>query len=337
MREELSTITTWAAAIANCLEQLDVPPRPLFEQAGLDFAQLTNIDARYPVSGMTRLWRAAADSTGLPDIGLRVAEHLQPGALHALGSAVLASESLADTFQRLDRYSRMVSNAGRWEVDETADPVQATLEVVEQGVIVADEAVDAFMGAAVRIGRLMSAGQHSIVAVGLHRRAPANTETYQRFFGCPIHFDQQGNCLSMDARLWTAKLRGANPAVAQATERLVEDYLARMDRDRIGFAVRSQLIRKLPSGEPNLSQIAHALNMSNRSLQRKLGAEGLSFSALLDETRKEMAQAYLARPGHRLSEVAFLLGFADQSNFNRAFRRWMDTSPGEYRAARLAG
>jgi AraC-like DNA-binding protein len=78
--------------------------------------------------------------------------------------------------------------------------------------------------------------------------------------------------------------------------------------------------------------VAQALHVSQRTLQRRLQDEGASFQRLLDDSRRELAEQYLAQPNLTLLEVAYLLGFADPSNFFRAFRRWFDLTPGEYRA-----
>ncbi len=336
MAEELTTITTWAASIAAALERRQLAAQPLFEQAGLDYSRLRDIDARYPVTGMTALWRLAASAADCPHFGLEVAGQLQPGALHALGSALLASTSLADSFRRLDRYSRLVSNAGYWSVDDEGGDVEARLEVVRQGVTVADEAVDAFMAAAVRMGRLMTFDHYRPLQVHLRRAAPAQAAVYREHFACPVQFSAAHNALLIDRETWEAPQRGANPAVALATEQIVSDYLARLERDQVTQRARQELLRQLPAGEPSLSDLADALHLSERSLQRKLSAEGISFKALLDETRRDLARAYLEQSRHSLTEIAFLLGFSDQSNFNRAFRRWTGRSPGGYRADHLA-
>jgi len=82
--------------------------------------------------------------------------------------------------------------------------------------------------------------------------------------------------------------------------------------------------------------VAQALHLSQRTLQRRLQEEGTSFQSLLDDTRRELAEQYLAQPTMTLLQIAYLLGFADPSNFFRAFRRWFNVTPGEYRAAKTA-
>jgi AraC-like DNA-binding protein len=97
------------------------------------------------------------------------------------------------------------------------------------------------------------------------------------------------------------------------------------------------IIRRLPDGEPKRDQIAGELGMSERTLQRRLEQEGTSFIQLMDDTRRELAEQYLGRLQLSLAQAAYLLGFADQSSFFRACRRWFDLSPGQYRSQLLSG
>jgi len=92
------------------------------------------------------------------------------------------------------------------------------------------------------------------------------------------------------------------------------------------------IIRRLPDGEPRRDEIADELCMSERTLQRRLEEEGTSFIQLMDDTRRELAGQYLGRLQLSLAQAAYLLGFADQSSFFRACRRWFDLSPGQYRS-----
>ena len=83
--------------------------------------------------------------------------------------------------------------------------------------------------------------------------------------------------------------------------------------------------------------IAAELNMSDHTFQRRLAAEGTSFTELVDDTRRELAQHHLADRRVTLAEIAYLLGYADQSTFFRASHRWFDEAPGEYRTRVLSG
>jgi len=92
------------------------------------------------------------------------------------------------------------------------------------------------------------------------------------------------------------------------------------------------IIRRLPDGEPRRDAVAGELHMSERTLQRRLQDEATSFLQLLDDTRRELAEQYLSRLQLSLAQAAYLLGFADQSSFFRACRRWFKLSPSQYRS-----
>ena len=114
-------------------------------------------------------------------------------------------------------------------------------------------------------------------------------------------------------------------------ERITGERLRRLDHAQTSSQVRTAIIRRLPDGEPRRSEIARVLEMSERTLQRRLEAERTSFQRLMDDTRRELAEQYLGQADLSLVDVAYLLGFGDQSSFFRASKRWFGTSPRHYR------
>ena len=116
-----------------------------------------------------------------------------------------------------------------------------------------------------------------------------------------------------------------------ANAQIVADYLARLDNDSFPDRVRARLVEVLPSGEVEAELLARGLNLSLRTLQRRLAKAGTSYSELLDEARRELALRYIGE--HRLSikETTYVLGFSEPANFTRAFRRWTGFSPTQYR------
>lgn len=331
--QEPTTLSTWASAIARTLESESLNPADAFNVAGLDYNQSRDPNARFPVSGMTRLWHAAVEMTGNPAIGLKVAEQVQPASLHALGLSVLASETVNDALQRISRYSRLVSNAADVHIERQGEEVLVHIRIPDHGIPLAYEAFDAFIGNMVKMGRMLTQRDISPLRLRLMRPPPDDTAPYEAFFRTDIEFSAPSYCIHFEADYLDEPLPSANPALALLNDQVIVDYLARFDRSQIAVQVRNHIIQRLPSGEPSQDEIARALNMSARSLQRRLGEENSSYKALLDDTRKELACNYLRRPEVSLGEVTYLLGFSDQSNFSRAFKRWFGQSPGEYRAA----
>ena len=97
--------------------------------------------------------------------------------------------------------------------------------------------------------------------------------------------------------------------------------------------VREMPIQMMPSGRSDQETVARRLYRSRSTLQRQLGAEGTNYRQILESTRRSLAEQYLRSKHYSQAEVAFMLGFTDQSNLARAFRRWTGMTPGEFRKA----
>jgi AraC-like DNA-binding protein len=95
--------------------------------------------------------------------------------------------------------------------------------------------------------------------------------------------------------------------------------------------VREAIGAGLRGGDPGLSSVARQLGMSPRTLQRRLSEHNAIFNEMLDTMRFGAAKSHLAQGNIAATEIAYLLGFAEQSSFNRAFRRWAGQTPGEFR------
>jgi AraC-like DNA-binding protein len=118
---------------------------------------------------------------------------------------------------------------------------------------------------------------------------------------------------------------------AHANERVIGDYLAELRGTGVAVRVRSRLIDELPSGGVNEIQVAAAQHMSRRTLQRKLRDEGTSYARELDGVRRELAERFIRDRSLTLSEITYLLGFAEISSFSRSFKRWTGIAPSAYR------
>jgi AraC-like DNA-binding protein len=111
----------------------------------------------------------------------------------------------------------------------------------------------------------------------------------------------------------------------------VINYLARLDRTDVVTRVTKKIIEMLPDGECSRDKVSRALGMSPSMLHLKLSQHGTNFQQLLDDTRKELAWSYVQQPTRSVTEITFLLGFTDTSNFTRAFKRWTGMSPTDFR------
>src|SRR5699024_6001128 len=100
------------------------------------------------------------------------------------------------------------------------------------------------------------------------------------------------------------------------------------DQSPLSTRVHRVVRRLLPTGECTIKAIADSFNMNRRTLQRRLDAEGTEFSEIMETARQELAKHYLLGGGLPLAQITGLLGYTEQSAFQRAFRRWFGTTPG---------
>lgn len=314
------------------LEDYGLDPEAIFIEAGLDPDQLHESGSRYPARASYRLWKLARAATNDPCLGLKVASFWHPSAAHALGFAWLASDNLEQAFGRLLRYYRVLNDIERLSLDELGDSMRLTLHKLKP-LLATDEMYDTLFATIILLSRFSSAKPFNPLRVSLRRAAPRRKRDFTEFFGAPVTFDADEDALYFSKALLREPLPTANVEMAHASDRIVTRYLARLDRSHMAMQVKAELIDLLPSGNVTQQDVAKALNVSLRTLQRRLADEGTSYTAVLDETRRELATQYIKRSHMPINQIGFLLGFSEPSNFSRAFRRWTGRAPGGYREA----
>jgi AraC-like DNA-binding protein len=325
-----TSLSSWARAIRKPLEASGCDGDALLREAGMDPALLDDPTARYPLAQTTRLWRLAVAASGDPCFGLRVASAVSQTTFHALGYTLMASTTLREAFERVVRYFRIVTDAGELALVSAGDEVHLELRPLP-GPEPADEAVDAFVSVFVRMCRALAGRDYAPLRIELRRAAPADRSGFDRVLRAPLVFGAPVTRLVFDAAGFERPLEGANPELALHNDAIVVRHLARFDKQNIRARVEAALIERLPHGEPSQDEIAAALHVSTRSLQRRLAEAGTSYRDLLDDTRRALAVSYLRDKSYSVSEVTYLLGFSDTSSFSRAFRRWTGESPSEFR------
>jgi len=168
------------------------------------------------------------------------------------------------------------------------------------------------------------------------RPPPSNPDRYVALMGAPVEFQAAVNRVRYVRSDIVEQLASANPELARVNDEQAETYLASFTRVSVSRTVVSKIIERLPDGPPAQQDIADAMHVSSRTLQRKLKEEGTSFLDLVQDARLSLARKYLAQPQRSVIEIAYLLGFSEPSTFSRAFKRWTGKAPAQYRAAALA-
>jgi len=330
---EPTTLAATATAIAEAIASLGGDPKRAFQRAGLDMAEMQKPGARYPFRSMIRLWEEARIEAADPCIGLFVARKLKPQALHALGLAWLSSSTLMSGLQRMVRYARIANTSLRFRIEPDGERVKLVAEFQTHGLPPPPEAADALLAVVVRMCRLMTDNSFAPLLVTFTHEDNGHMEQYIDTFQAPVLWAKSENALYFDARVLAQPIPAGNEELATETGRIAERYLATLDPERVQDRVRKILLILLPSGEVDQEAVAKTLHRSVSSLQRQLRAEGASYRQILDETRVTLAQQFVREKRYSLGQIAYLLGFSDQANFSRAFKRWTGHTPTQFRVS----
>ncbi|MFT3767926.1 MAG: AraC family transcriptional regulator [Minicystis sp.] len=320
----MSTAASFLRAILDCAARGGADAAALLRVGDLDPQDIADRDARVPTSALLRILAAAVERTGNPALGAEVAGAVDGATFGLLGFVVASCATLREALGRFIRYSRLLCDELRVEVVQRADEVAIVYSLdAEPRVPAFFELAQGHLVLTARRGTKRVFRPRRVVF--RHRGGPA---AIAEMLGAPVAFGGAEDAVICDPGALDLPLRGANPALLGFLESHAAIVLERLppEDDLLGRA-RHAVRGLLPDGEPSLGAVAARLGLGGRTLQRRLRDHGLTYRALVDDVRREDAQALLARPDVPVAEVAFSLGFSDPSAFHHAFRRWTGRSP----------
>lgn len=267
----------------------------------------------------------------IPALGFELGKLYNVSTFGAWGFALRTSRNIREAIERAVRYIPLSTAYCIFDtcIDDgeyilTADPKDIPLQI-RQFLLERD------LGTAITLIRELNLTGHSIRELQFAEPAPAYAERIRELSDIPVSFGAGRNAIVMDLQTIDTPL----PTYDEHLMRLLEDQCKQLMETRqiegITGQVRQRLLGKLGL-VASLEEIAKDLNMSARSLSRKLDAENQSFRHIVEETRRQLAGQLLETTEMKLDEMALQLGYTDTASFTRAFRRWHGKSPGQYRA-----
>lgn len=317
-----------AAVIEPALDR-----RALLATLDLDPAQAVNPGRMVSAADYYRFLEAIARSERQGHtLPLRVGATMRCDEYGAFGLAWKSAPDLRGSFLRAERYSRVLTSTTGYSVEASDSGLFYNLHRSgprDLGLRLSNEAS---IASVLSISREVTTAPLAPLAVYFKHPAPAITADHEKHFACPVHFSADRDALLFSAECVAVPNKLGDTGIAAFFDQHLEAELAKLEDDSaLDRRVKNQLTRALSEGVPAISDIAGKLAMSGRSLQRRLSERGLTYQTLVDETRRELAMELLAGSEMSLADIAFLTGFAEQSSFNRAFKRWAGQTPRSYR------
>lgn len=309
----------------------------LMQGAGLREADLRDADSHVPFSILVALWQLIAKQShgSDPGFGLRWGASLRIRDWGLLGYAMCYSGTVAAALHRLARYSRILTDGLRVELEKPNPQHHVAVLAAHPGFGAGlPYAVDSRIAALVAACREITGVDILPSEVAFTYPRPKVTREHRSFFRCPLQFDQARSTVVF-------RERDMRLPVLRGDERLagyLSEYAELVLRKSAGGTstkerVRSAIWAVLSEGRPSLERIASLLEVPSRTLQRRLAEEGTALQTEVEQIRKTMAMATLRDRAIPIDEVAFVLGYDEPSTFYRSFKRWTGKTPRQYRSS----
>lgn len=318
------------ALLAAC-DRLGIDRQALLDAAQLTAAEVADADLRLPLAQVAALWQAALDASRDPGLGLRIAQAVPFGAYRVIDFLAASAPTVGDGLVRVARYFPIVNSALSWKITDEGPFVRVSLDSDGPGALPRPYAEYA-VAVTILHCRHASGFAWPLEDVTFTFDAPPGTRSHEATFECRVRFGQRRNSFALARATWDLPSRASSSELLRALEAHAASLLERLDAAHVTSSrVARQIAKELEGGDPSLATVARRLALSSRTLQRRLADEDTTFASVLDQTRRHVAEAYLKDRGLALTEVAYLLGFSEQSAFSRACQRWFHMSPTQFR------
>lgn len=281
--------------------------------------------------------RAAALRPHLLAPGLAIGAQVQPRHVGVLGYIVLACSNLGEALLAYQRYERLFYGVDVAEVHIEGEEIE--LRWPRQSAVLGHIANSLAIAALITFLRRQVETPPAPTLISFIHPLPESGKAknevraaYETFFSCPVRFDDSHTRVCFPLSYLTIPMPHSDPGLHALLNRQAQALLLALpDSDAFDRSLQQLLLKLLPDGHVALPRAAQELHVSVRTLQRRLDARNISWQSLLDRTREQLARQYLMDSSLTLGDVALLLGFSEQSAFNRAFRRWTGDTPARVR------
>ena len=321
-------------AVARCRDA-DVDPLPLLNRVGLTPDAIDDPRIRLSVECQVMLLDLAADALSDDVLGFHLAQSFELREAGLVYFVLASSATLGDALKRAERYSTIANEGLRLQTLPGAD---VGIRLAAAGIprYTDRHQFEFWVTAVVRMaGHLTGRKLRPARAVLAHSRCGSSGEL-EAFFGCSVSFGAGEDVIAYDTEAAALPLTDADPYLNDLLVTYCEEALAhrRCPPEALRTRVENAITTLLPHGKARADAVARALGMSQRTLARRLTAEGLSFADVLGTMRADLAMHYLGEKDLSVSEIAWLVGFQEVSAFTHAFKRWTGRTPTQVRAGR---
>jgi AraC-like DNA-binding protein len=316
--------------IPALLESFGCNADVILESCGFSVEQFSHTDFQIGFLAATRLLACCVEATGCPWFGLKLAEHATPSHLGITGFLMVTSATVADALEAVASHLDLHDQGGSVTLTTSNDYAVLGYTINQPGVHVPDQVYDFSIANICNTLRALCGPGWAPEEVMLSRTTPDDVKPYRRFFRAPIRFNADESGIVFPVRWLSHKPPFSDPLLHEYLKHEAENMHARLQQDLIG-RLRSNLGQSIAIRDFSVASVASRLGLHERTLGRRLRAEGTTFRQQLDRVRQGMGEQLLGVTSMEVRRVAEMLGYSSTSAFNHAFRRWNGQSPEKWR------
>jgi AraC-like DNA-binding protein len=316
--------------VHEAMLQMDIDVNSIYRKCGVTLPLTENKQARLEHDANRAFWQAAEEVTQDPYIGLHVAEYIPLYKGQVLEYLFLSSPSFGEGLKRALSYQRLITDVAQSYLDIKDNHAVLVLDT-KMGKNLSKHFNECSMVGMIKFFKGLTDNQFTPIYVDFLYEEPADLRDYHRIFDCELRFNQSRNAICFDAQVLGVKSPHAEPELLQLHEKVAGEHLAKLEQEDSVFEVKKIVGELLENQEVSLDLVAEKLNITPRALRSTLTLANTSFNQILSEYRCLLAKRLLVRTHESVEEIVYLTGFSEPSTFYRAFKRWTDMTPIEYR------
>jgi len=316
-------------------ENQNIDTSTAISKAGIAPNVLNNENGRIKGEQFQALIKALIHQSNDPLMGLNSSKHVQPGSYSVLGYILMSCATIGEALLRISRFERLVGDMGVTTTSNQGEFIHIQWHCAYPDTEVRQQMIDNVLASWTNYARWLANQETSPHKVQLEHPLPnpEDVQKYETFFNCPIEFEAKQNAIVLHQNILNDPLRQPDKLLLKTLESHAENQISSLNEKDLSFSIRvSNTIRtQLNLGVARKEFVAEELNMTARTLQRKLALDGSSYQSLLDQIRLERASDMLRNTALTFQDIAFNLGFSDGRSFHRSFKNWTGKTPGDYR------
>jgi len=325
---------SYARGLLDTVQALGGNANDLTEQFSLSDAKLGQPEGRISIPRFMRLGFHGIQQINRPDLGLEMGKRVKIPLLGLTGFLAMTAKDVESACKVMAHYERLSSTNCRGQSSfylENGKGIASFYSISpynEFNLFV----VDSVLSSQFKVIEWLCGKSGAVERVEVEFEAPSYSQAYEDYFGCPVVFGKERNALIIKTEALSWPLLQHDKNAFLNLKSICDERLLQAGKDRsLSEKVMDEISPLLEGQTPSIEQVADSLGLPPWTLRRKLQDHDTSFQTLLNETRQGLAESYMKDTDLAIGEIAYLLGFSSPTAFQRAFKRWTNESPGQYR------